>query len=257
MDLYYEERGDGPPLLFLPGLGRNLGSWATVTPYFERHWRCLVFDQRGTGRSSVPAGPYSIEQMADDASALLDTLAVDAATCVGVSMGASVLQSLASRHPARVSRAVLVSAFPNYSPVQHAWLDAILALRRAGVEPLASSIATMPWVFTPRVLASHADAARFAQLSLEDPYPTRPAGFEAQAAAVRAFDSLPGLSRVTAPTLVLVGAEDVLTPVEQSIQIAEAIPGAKLQVLARGGHAMVAEYPDDVVRAIRAFIRNS
>lgn len=254
IEIHYEEAGVGEPLLFLSGLGRNLGSWALVVRQFQERWRCISYDHRGVGRSSVPPGPYSIEQLADDAAGLLDTLAVEAATCIGVSMGASVLQALSYRHPEKVAKAVLVSAFPNYTPVQHAWLDANLALRDSAASAEAAFVMNMPWVFTPRILSSHQGAVRYAELSLQDPHPTPIEGYRAHAQATRTFDSLKGLPGVQAETLVLVGAEDILTPVSQSVEIASAIPNATLQVLPRGGHGMVAEYMDDVVRAIKRFI---
>jgi 3-oxoadipate enol-lactonase len=112
----------------------------------------------------------------------------------------------------------------------------------------------MPWVFTPGLLADHAAAAAQAELARKDPHPTTLAGFEAQAAGLRVYDSRGGLPSATAPVLVLAGAEDVLTPVAQSVEIAELLPNATLQVLPRGGHGMPLEYPDDTLAAITAYL---
>lgn len=252
--LHYQEQGEGDPLLFISGLGRNHTSWSLVVPSFAKKHRCVVFDNRGAGLSGVPPGPYTIEQMADDAAALLDALGIAQADCAGVSLGGSVLQALAFRHPAKVRRAVLVSAFPSYTEIQHAWLDTSLALRAAGADPRKSFISNMPWVFTPRLLSSHEEAARYVDLATKDPYPTTNEGFAAQAQAIRTFDSRDRLAAITAEVLLLVGAEDILTPVHQSVEMAELIPRAHLRVLPRGGHSMTAEYMDDVVRAIRRWL---
>lgn len=149
---------------------------------------------------------------------------------------------------------MLLNAFPSYTPIQDAWLDAGLALRRAGVDPVAIGIMGMPWGFTPRVLSDHQVAAAQAELARKDPHPTTLAGFEAQAAGLRVYDSRPDLPSARTPTLVLAGAEDVLTPVSQSVEIAELMPNATLQVLPRGGHGMVLEYPDDTLAAITAYL---
>ena len=252
--LYFEEHGDGEPLLFISGLGRNHTTWNSFIPPFTARRRCIVFDNRGTGRSEVPAGQYTIEQMADDAAGLLDALDVASADCIGVSLGGSVLQALAYRHPTKVRRAVLISSFPNYTALQHAWLDAGIALRQAGVDPKTTFISSMPWVFTSRLLTNHVEAEKFVERSLEDPNPTSIDGFLAQADAIRCFDSRERLCEITAESLILVGAEDILTPIEQSVEMAELIPASHLVVLPRGGHGLVAEYMDDVTRAVRRWL---
>jgi 3-oxoadipate enol-lactonase len=254
IDLYYEEQGSGEPLLFISGLGGNLLSWSLVLPSFVERHRCIVFDNRGVGRSAVPPGPYTIEQMAADAAALLGAIGVERADCVGVSLGSSVLQALCYRHPNAVRRAVLLSGFPSYTGVQHAWLDANLQLRAAGADQTTLFVANMPWVFTPRLLSDHEGVMKYAALALGNPYPTSVEGHAAQSAGIRSFDSRPHLGEVKAPVLIVVGAEDVLTPVHQSIEMAQLIPNARLVVLPRGGHGMLAEYQDDVVRVARHFL---
>ncbi len=253
IQLWYEEQGQGDPLLFISGLGRDHLSWALVTPHFSDQRRCIVFDNRGTGQSETPPGPYSIDEMADDTAALIKDLGIGPCDVIGVSLGASVLQALAYRHPNTVKRAVFVSAFPNYTPVQEAWLDCLLALRSAGVDPVAQSIMGMPWVFTPRVLYDHEKASHQAMLGVEAAPPASDEGFAAQAAAIRTFDSRQQLHLVRAPSLVLVGAEDVLTPPEQSALMVDLMQNARLQVLPRGGHGLMAEYMDDAITAIKEF----
>ena len=131
--VYYEDSGVGEPLVFAAGLGRNHASWATVTPRFEANWRCITFDSRGTGQSSRPPEQFTVDTLADEAVELITSLGIESAAWVGVSAGASLLQSLAARHPSRVKRMALISAFPCYTPVQDAWLDASLAARRATI----------------------------------------------------------------------------------------------------------------------------
>ncbi len=249
----YEVQGAGEPLLFISGLGGDRSSWGTVTPKFPGR-QCVVFDNRGTGRSDVPPGPYSIEEMAADTAALIDHLGIGPTDVVGVSMGASVLQGLAYLHPNALKRAVFVSGFPNYTPVQQMWLDCLIALRDAGVDPVALRVMGMPWAMTARTLYDHEATARMARLGVELAPGASNEGFKAQAAGLRIFDSRPNLHRVSAQALVLVGAEDILTPPFQSVEMAALMPNARLQILPRGGHGLVAEYTDDVVSAIKAFL---
>jgi 3-oxoadipate enol-lactonase len=252
--LHYEITGSGPELLLISGLGASRRSWLPVLPQLSERHTCITLDNRGTGRSDVPPGPYSMEQLSDDAAALLAHLGLGPVRAVGWSMGGVILQAMLLDHPEAISRAVLLSTLPSYTDVQHPWLDGLLALRQAGVDPVVLGAAGIAWGFTPYTLTNHAAVAAALRLGAEDPEATSYAGFAAQAAGIRVFDRRAELHRVTAPTLVLVGAEDVLTPPSQAVEIAERIGGSKLTVLPRGGHGMIVEFPAPVLAAIEEFL---
>ena len=107
IELYYEEHGRGDPLLLIMGLAADSTAWMFQVPDFAERHRTITFDNRGVGRSSKPAGPYTIHQMADDAAGLLDALRIARAHVLGVSMGGMIAQELALRHPERVRGLVL------------------------------------------------------------------------------------------------------------------------------------------------------
>lgn len=254
ISLRYEVTGDGPPLLLISGLGQNHRAWAPALPMLQEHFRCITFDNRGTGASHVPDGPYTIPRMADDTGALIDALGMGPVHVAGWSLGGSVLQALMTRHPEKLRRAVLVSTMPNYTEVQQNWLDAWLALRRSGAPALAQIVSAMAWGLTAKTLFDHEKTMQMARAAAADPEPTSLEGFEAQAAGLRIFDARADLPSVRVPTLVLCGAEDVLTPPAQSEEIARLIPGATLRMLPRGGHRMVVEYPAEVAEEITRFV---
>lgn len=257
VDLSYEVQGEGPPLLLLSGLGLSSLAWTTVLPQLTDQFTCITVDNRGTGRSETPPGPYSIDEMAGDVAGLIEHLDVGPVPVVGWSLGGSVLQALLINHGDLVERGVLLSAFPSYTPLQHAWLDAGLSLRRQGLDAATIALNGMAWSYTPRLLSDHGAAAAQAELATQTPYPTSLEGFEAQAAGLRVYDSRAELPKVTRPVLVLVGAEDVLTPVAQSVEMTRLIPDATLQVLPRGGHAMVLEYPADTLTPIVEYVQKA
>jgi pimeloyl-ACP methyl ester carboxylesterase len=252
ISLHYEVEGSGPPLLLISGLGLNRLVWTFVKPFFTDDFTVITFDNRGTGESDVPEGPYTMDQLGDDTAALVEHLGLGPVRAVGWSMGGCVLQSMLIHHPEALERAILLSTLPSYTPIQHLWLDGLLELRKAGADPVVLSAIGAPWGFTAKALFDH-DAAR-AVFEIEDPLPTSYEGYAAQAQGIRTYDALSDLHKATTPTLVLVGAEDVLTPPFQSVQIAERIPGAQLQVLPRGGHGMVMEYMPETLAAIRAYL---
>jgi 3-oxoadipate enol-lactonase len=252
--LHYEVEGEGPPLVLIMGLGGNRLGMAPAVPMLSDAYRCITFDNRGTGESDTPPGPYTIDAMADDVAGLIEHLDLGPVKAVGWSLGGCVVQSLLIHHADKLDAAVLLSTLPAYTEVQHAWLDGILALREAGADPLVLNTALLPWAFTPYTLLDHAKARELLELMGSDPMPTSNEGYAAQAHAIRTYDSRPDLPSVTTPTLVLVGAEDVLTPPSQSIEIHEGIPGSKLLVLPRGSHGMLLEFMDVVIGEIRNFL---
>src|SRR5215212_7863258 len=105
--LWWEEDGAGDPLLLIMGLGATLEWWARLRPSLTARCRTILFDNRGVGRSDVPAGPYSIPAMADDAAAVLDAAGVGSAHVFGLSMGGYIAQELILRHPGRVRSLIL------------------------------------------------------------------------------------------------------------------------------------------------------
>src|SRR3954454_16425825 len=111
IDLYYEEAGDGLPLLLISGAGGKTVDWTPLLPALSERFRVVAFDNRGGGRSSAPPGPYTTRQMADDATALLDHLAITRAHVVGLSLGGMIAQELALAAPARVDRLVLLATY--------------------------------------------------------------------------------------------------------------------------------------------------
>lgn len=254
VELHYEIGGAGPDLVLISGLGQSALAWAGVVSLFRKSHRTLVFDNRGTGRSEVPPGPYSIDQMADDAVGLIQHLGMSAPAVVGWSLGGSVLQSMLIRHGDVMRCAVLLNAFPKYTSIQHYWLDALLALRRSDASPEAKMALSMPWALSPLILSDHNRTANLIANMLRNPWPTTNAGYEAQAAGLRVYDSTVELPSVQTPTLVISGAEDVLTPIAQSHQIAGLIPGATLHVMGKGGHSMVIDYPHEVATLILDYL---
>lgn len=255
--LYYEDQGSGEPLLLIMGFSAHSGQWLMQTPVLAQHYRVITFDNRGVGRSAVPPGPYTTRQMADDAAALLNHLGIARAQVIGWSMGGMIAQELALAYPHQVSRLVLLASLARAAAYATAWLDFTINAFHAGQDAAGRALYMMPWLFTPAFMTQPELVEAGLQQTLADPFPPEPAGIAAQGAACRHHilgDALERLPGITAPTLVLVGAEDILTPVAYSRAMAERIPGALLQVLDRGGHGVPLEYPEVVNEALLAFL---
>ena len=253
IDLYYEETGRGDPLLLINGISGNTLSWEPLLSELAKHFRVIAFDPRGAGRSTAPDGPYTTRQMADDAAALLAHLGIERAHVLGFSMGGLIAQELALGHPELIDRLVLYATFARpRRAIMDPWLTFIVQVQERGLDTTGVELFWLPWLFTPAFMA-RPELVEEAQ-AWQDPYPAPAHGIAAQAEAIRTHDTLERLPRIAAPTLVLVGAEDVLTPVYYSRELAAGIPGARLQVLERGGHSALWEYQEAGAEALLAFL---
>ena len=259
--LYYEEAGSGEPLLLIAGFTAHSMLWALQVPALAQRYRVITFDNRGIGRSDAPAGPYTTRQMADDADGLLEYLGIERAHVIGWSMGGMIAQELALNHAQRLDRLVLLSSLARANPYAGAWLDymaqAFELVAEGRLDATGFTISSMPWLFTPALMTQPAVVEMSLQQSLANPFPAAPHGIAGQAAACRAHifgDALERLKNITAPTLVLAGAEDILTPPLYSREMAERIPGARLRILDHGGHGMAIEYAATVNEALLAFL---
>ena len=253
-DLYYEILGEGPPLLLIAGLSGNTTGWLPVQPALAEHFTLIMFDNRGAGRSCVPPGPYTTAQMADDAVALLDHLGVERAHVLGNSMGGMIAQELALKHPEGVDKLILNVTAARPTPVLMQFLEANVWAIEHGMPPEQRMFWVLPWMASPAIMTNHERVTQTLAVRMANPYPAPDAGLIAQAQAIMAHDALDRGGQITAPTLVLAAAEDILTPVAGARELAESIPGARLRVLPRGSHVTAAEYPTEVSEALLEFL---
>jgi 3-oxoadipate enol-lactonase len=247
------EAGAGDAVLLIPGLGYAAWSFDRQVEALSGEARVLAIDNRGTGRSDKPAGPYSITQLADDAHAVLSDLSAAPATVVGTSMGGYIALTLALRHPEAVESLVLVattSGGPGSCGVPEETLTSWAAAARLGVEGFAR--ATMPLSFAPGWPEEHPSefedvlARRLAS-------PTPPAAWRSQFDACAAFLEA-GLPEgvVDKPTVIVHGTADRVVPFENSAHLARRIPHASIVTWEGAGHLCWIERHrefNDIVRA--------
>ena len=266
IELYYEEHGSGDPLLLIMGLAADSMAWLFQVPEFSKHYRTIVFDNRGVGRSSKPAGPYSIGQMADDTAGLLDALGIDRAHVVGVSMGGMIAQELVLRHPRRVRGLVLACTYPE--PDADIERQRQFSVEQLGgkvisggdiqidlkaLDPMAFFQQLLPLAFNqefiekelPKIIPLFAGALQYG-FSME--------AILGQVAAVMTHKATDRLHRITSPTLVITGDADRLVPPANSDVLAKHIPGARLVKIPGGSHGFNFETPEVFNREVLNFL---
>jgi len=255
IQLYYEEQGQGEPLLLIMGLGASTLAWSEQIPAFAREFRVIAFDNRGAGRSDKPAVRYTIALFADDTAGLLDALGIDSAHVYGQSMGGFVAQELALRHPQRVRTLILASTTCGGRQAVVASPENLAGIGMMNVlTPREAAEKGLSLLYSAEFIARHRHA--LIQRSLrEAELRAPPDAFGRQVqAAIRhnTFDRLPD---ILCPTLVITGGDDKVVPADNSRLLAERIPGAELAVLPGAGHGYLVEKAAESNAVVLEFLR--
>ena len=256
-ELYYELHGEGPPLVLVMGIGYDSSLWTLAqVPVLSTQFQVILVDNRDAGRSSKARQPYTIADMADDLAGLLDALGIQRSHLLGLSMGGMIALEFALRHGDRLDRLVLAGtgAAPARSAVDPIqiwnWIKAN--------DPTGEVFGGQQFVslFSTAFLRNHQAVRDTAELLASNPYPMSPEAYRRQADAYLQFDALDRLAAITAPTLVVVGEQDLLTPPWIAREVAEAIPGARFEVIRGDGssHLVPIERPDEFNRLVLDFL---
>ncbi|MFT4100393.1 MAG: alpha/beta fold hydrolase [Burkholderiaceae bacterium] len=243
-----EGPADAPIVVLSHALGCDLHMWDWLVPRLTPHLRVLRYDHRGHGRSSPAEGPYPIEALAEDAAALIERRAGGRPVhFVGLSMGGMTAQALAASRPELLASVTIANSAAHY-PDTSTWAARIETVRREGVAAVADG-AIERWL-TPsfRATPEGADAAARLHRTLCANDATQ---YEWASGAVAGIDLRAGNRAIGVPALVIAGKFDEGTPVAMSEQIAEAIPGARMETLA-AAHLSAVECPDAFSRLVLA-----
>jgi len=245
-------RRDGPPVLLIQGLGTDSRGWALQRMAFGRHYRCFAPDNRGVGHTGQPPRPYSLEQMANDALAVLDAEGVASAHVIGASMGGVIAQIIGVMHPERTRSLVLACTSCRHHPwrreLLREWADAVQERGAAGLGDDGLS-----WLVGPRLRRRFGLWLNILARILLNADPT---GFAAQVQAILdAPDELRfELRHLRVPVLVITGSQDALTPIGDAEELAEMIPLAQLVELRGAAHGLMVESPNAFNDAVLDFL---
>jgi 3-oxoadipate enol-lactonase len=249
-------QGDGAPVVLSHALGLDSAMWDDYAAHLAAGEsgvprQVLRYDHRGHGASAKPAGPYSMDDLVDDAARVIREWGRGPVTWVGLSMGAMVGQGLAIRHPELVDRLVLANTTARYPEAAVAgWAQRIATVRELGMSAVAEMVVER-YLHADFRAAHPAAADAIRQRLLRDDA----AGYAASCQAVANVDWLDRLARVSCPTLVIAGARDAGAPPAMGRAIADRIPGATLHVIEDASHLSVLETPDEFRRTVAGFLQ--
>ncbi len=249
-----ETFGEGFPLLLISGTGLPIAIWGFHTGWMSEMRLVIAFDNRDIGGSSSVPNDYSPADMAADALGLMDELGIEQADLLGYSLGGAIAQELVLAKPERVRGLVLHATWATSDP----WLR----LRFAVWERFAATASTDEItdqgaldMYTHRFFADPGPLEMLRAAARAAPNARGPDGLIRQWRADQAHDARDRVAQIAAPTLVIVGDEDVLVPPRYSQELAELIPGARLEVIPQAGHGALIERPDGFRAAVEPFLR--
>jgi len=248
--IYWDQQGEGAPLLLIMGLGWTSQMWYRSRPVLAAQFRTIAFDNRGVGQSDVPPGPYPIALMASDAAAVLDAAGVERAHVCGMSMGGMIAQEFALQYPQRVRSLILgctAPGGPNAAQAEREVIQLLLA-PRGNPEEMAKAIT--PYIYDPGT----PDARKEEDLAVRRPWFPTAEGYLAQLQGIMAWEAYSRLPQIAAPTLVIHGESDRLVPPENGRLIAARIPSAELVLIPHASHIFPTDQTEAAHRAMLDFL---
>ena len=251
--LYYEEHGEGEPLLCVMGLAADTLAWALQVPAFSPRHRTVIFDNRDVGRSSMAEDPYEVSDMAADSLALADALELDSFHLLGVSMGGAIAQEVALTAPDRVRTLTLAVTFA----AGGAWARALSRSWGSRVQQLTYEQHVdelMLLNLSERFFENEEAVTWLRGLMLENPHPQPPEAFARQLDASSRHNTRDRLASLSLPVHVIGAEQDILVPVWKSRELAELIPGAELTVIEGSPHGATLERAEEFNAAVLDFI---
>ena len=255
VELSYERSGNGPPLLMIMGLGGTFAHWdERFLEGLRRDHEVIIYDHRGVGESTRVTQPFTIAQLAEDASALLEALGIGSAHVLGFSMGGMVAQELALRHPEQIDRLVLASTYCGGEASKRSRSTAIKRLAEAGASGDRALATQVAWEInvSPEFAKNEQARERFFEIASR-----RRVAFvvlRAQVNAIMAHDTSERLPSLTLCTLVVHGTADEMVLVANGRLIADLIPDSRLEILDGRGHLFFWEAPDDAAQLVLSHI---
>ena len=260
INIYYEIYGEGSPFMLIRGLSSSLTSWPPYSiEQFSKHFKTILFDNRGAGRTDKPDGKYSAKMMADDTIGLMDALKIESAYVLGYSMGGCIAQEMVLQYPNRLIKLILNSSWcgPSHgivtpNPEENPFTKMYEHMKNGDYDKMAY---VLTHALFPNEFKNNNPDLIETVIKNYMANPPSPRGFEGQVAYAETFDTYDRLLEIKIPTLILHGTEDIILPVENAKTLAEKIPHSELVLFEKTGHGMILQVNEIWTQIIIEFLK--
>jgi pimeloyl-ACP methyl ester carboxylesterase len=250
--VHYEERGGGPSLVLVHGLGGTTALWTPIASELAREFRVITYDLRGAGATDRPAGPYSLELLVEDLAGLTEALELAPMILVGHSMSGGLVLAYAAEHPGDVAAVVGVGAVTDLpDAARDGMRERAEVVRGGGMSDVARAVAENGTDPSWRQRDGLAFSDFRQSIASNDPE-----GYALLALVVAELDVSAQLGQVQAPVLLVAGETDPVSPPERNLANVELIPDATYASLPETGHIIPLERPLELLAALRPFARS-
>lgn len=255
IEMYYEQKGHGEPLILIGGLTNNHQIWSFMLDDLVNEFCVILPDNRGAGKTSQPEEGYTIVQMADDIAQLMEAIGIESAYIAGLSMGGAIVQQLCLNYHKKVKAAVIAASAGKFSPISCLQLRSTIELAQAGVAQEIIFNNVVPWIYATHFIENGNNILNEKHRVMNEPFPQSLAGYIGQIHAIEKFDVRNRLPEIQCPVLVIAGSDDLLTPIQDAKNLINTIPNAKLLIIEECGHMIHREKPHEFAKGIVNFIK--
>ncbi|MBN2479368.1 MAG: alpha/beta hydrolase [Parachlamydiales bacterium] len=253
IEIFYEFEGSGIPLVIIGGFASTHKSWIDFTEPLKKHFKVLIFDIRGFGDTSATSPPYSIEMMANDTIGLIQALKIEKAYMLGCSMGSAILQRICYEKPALVKKAMLCGTFSKLPYPSQMQFQFIQDLLKQNVEIELVLKISLAWLYSGNFLKNESLVSKV--IDLMKKMKIDPLAYEGQAKALENFDSTKWIDKIKTETLIVVGKEDIDTPIYCAEEVLKKIKNSKLKIIDKAAHMLFFEKPIDMLNIMMNFFK--
>ncbi len=251
--LYYEIHGEGHPLVLINGFSSDSTLWKPILETLAKQYQVLIFDNRNVGRSSDLTSTFTTDDMAEDAMGLVDILQLKRPHILGHSLGGGIAQTIAYKYPQKVDKLILCCTTQKFNTRSLMTMDftRYLLENKVPFDKVVDSI--LPWFYSNAFLGNSAALQMVKHFLLNNPHPQSLNGFKCQMHALANFDSTSWVDKITAPTLIVSGGEDLLCLNEQH-ELKRKITQATLVHFPEVGHSPFIEQPEKFLKTVLTFL---
>lgn len=252
--IYYEEYGNGAPLLLIAGLASDISSWLPVIIPLSKKYRLLVFDNRGVGRSSHNNNGIDIEQMTNDALSLFNHLGLTKVHVLGHSMGGMIAMKLAAKFPSKVDKLVLAATSPVISKRNILLFSDMAKLAEICTDRELWFRFLFYWIFSPKFFNDKKFVDQAVAMAVNYRYLQSFDSFKNQVEAIINYNGEGEIKSIESQTLILKAYDDLLFPVSDSEEVFNDIPNQKEVIIKNAGHSVYMDATDEFLNYVFDFI---